>query len=456
MSVELIAKRPARTITLPTDAFRAEQLNDWSKRLPTRRRGLLLVAAVVLFGVFGLGGGWAATAKIGGAVSADGRVIAAGTNVVVQHLEGGIIKSIDVREGDVVERDQVLAVLDVTADQSQLHAVKVQQAMLTIELERWRAQNRIGSAVDVDISRFGDVADEARVQETLESQLAEFEASRDVTERRLSMLDAKIAAEEEDISSSGELLTAYQTQIDLVNDELGGLRELLADGLTTRSRVLALERGLAQLTAQYAQQEFTINKSRHNILSAQQEKEAALLEVKEEANKNITRVQSELNQLADMALRLEDRLSRAVIRSPVDGVVFRINFKSVGAVLPKGETFVEVFPRQKALAIETLLSPKDISEVKVGQAIDIVFASDHREILTPLSGTVEYVSTDTIVNPDTGESYYVVRSTVDAGQEERIILPGNQADVFFKTTPRTLVEYILEPITRFAFRTFKG
>lgn len=457
MTVELTKSEPQnRTIVMPRDRFEPTQLTEWAQTLPTRRRGLNVAGGIVLALTFGLGGVWATTAKIGGAVSSSGRVIAAGTNQVVQHLEGGIIQTINVHEGDSIVAGQELARLDATSWQSQLNATWVQQAMATIELQRWRAATSGADSFKVDLSPFGDAVNDTRVKETLDSQRAEFAASRDVVVRRLAQLDSSIANEKEDISYLGELRAANDTQIASINDELTGLRSLLADGLTTRTRVLTLERSLAQLSAQQADADFTINKSHHNIISSEQEKEGILLEVQEEANKNITRVQGQLNQLSDVAVRLQDRLTRVSIKAPVDGVVFRVNFKSVGAVLPAGETFFEIFPKGGDLAIETLLAPKDIDEVALGQDVDVVFASDHRKVLAPMTGKVEYISTDTVVNQNSGASFYVVRTRVNPDENGRVVLPGNTADVFFKTTPKTLLEYAMEPITRFAFRSFKG
>ena len=450
------ANTSGRSVLAPRDGFQISQLKEWTGALPTGRRGLSILAVLVVLGTFGAGGVWATTAKIGGAVPASGRVIAAGTNQVIQHLEGGIISDILVREGDAVGAGQTVALLDQTADRSQLHATRVQQAMYSIELNRWRAEAMLADTMSTDLTSFGDAANDARVLDNLASQAAELQASAQSRTRRLEILDTTIATEEEDIYSLEELATSYETQARLVEGELADLNILLEDGLTTRARVLTLERGLAQLKAQAAQAKFTINKSNHNILAAQQEKETLILDAQEEANANISRIQGQLNQLSDVELRLQERLQRATIKAPVDGVVFRVNYKSVGAVLPSGQTFMEIFPEGEALAIETMLPPRDIAEVEVGQTIDVVFASDHRQALTPLSGTVNYVSTDTVVNSETGGTYYIVRSSVDAGQEDRLILPGNTAEVFFKTEPKTLFDYVVEPITRFAFRSFKG
>ena len=456
MTIDVTEPKQGRALIMPRDGFQVSQLNEWTRALPTRRRRLNILAAIVLATTFGLGGVWAGTAHIGGAIPSSGRVIAVGTNQVVQHLEGGIIRSILVQEGDKVKAGQQLATLDPTNWQSQLDATQVQQAMATIELQRWRSANQDVPTFEVDLSPFGKAVDDPRVQETLQSQRAEFTASRDVVARKLAQLDASIANEREDMSYLAELTTANQNQYDIVSSELADMQALLTQGLTTRNRVTTLERTIAQLTAQLADSKFAVNRSEHNIASAEQEKEGLLLQGLEEANKNITRVQGQLNQLKDVEIRVQDRLSRIALVAPVDGVVFRVNFKSVGAVLPPGETFFEIFPEGEALAIETLLAPKDILDVSVGQAVDVVFQSDHRKILTPLQGVVDYVSTDTVVNESTGQAYYVVRTRVESGQKDRTILPGNTAEVFFKTEARTLFQYAMEPITRFAFRSFKG
>src|SRR5690606_4832805 len=127
----------ARPTAPPLSGLRLDALQSWSDAIPTSRRGPMLAATLVLVALFGFGGAWAATAKLGGALIASGRVIAEGNNRVVQHLEGGIIEEIRVNEGDTVKRGDIIAQLDETANRSQRDRMYIERALATIELERW-------------------------------------------------------------------------------------------------------------------------------------------------------------------------------------------------------------------------------------------------------------------------------------------------------------------------------
>lgn len=442
--------------SVPDQQFRAEQLNSWASAIATGQRQLLVLAAVVLVSVFGFGGFWAATAEIGGAVTGAGRVVAAGNNHIVQHLEGGIIEDVLVEVGDIVKSGDPLATLDTTRVTSQLRAAQVQRAILVAELERWRAESADADNFIVSRNLLEPMAANPRVLEAVASQKAEFAASLDVKRKQISMLDSKIDAEQNEIRSLEATINGLDEQGTLIESEHADLAKLLEQGLTARPRVLALERAMSQRDAQRANAKFSVAQSQSNISAFREEQQKISLEYREMANKNVTRVQGELNSLTDIEARLTDMLKRSAIRSPSDGIVFRLYKKTKGAVLGAGESFAEIFPDQEELNIEALVQPKDITHVELGQEVSVVFPSDHRANLVPVGGTVKYISTDTIIDERTGAASFIVHVLIRKEQEDRRILPGNTADVFFRTDPKTLVELIAEPITRFAFRSFKG
>ena len=439
-----------------TEQFQLSQLQNWTVGLPISTGKILIFAAVVIFGLFGIGGYWAATAEIGGAVTGGGRVVASGNNRIVQHLEGGILSEIHIREGEVVEAGGVVAELDVTQVRSQYAATQLQRATLMVELARWRAESEGADSFEVQAEDLEPVGDHPRVLGALRSQTAEFNASLAVVEKEQAILDAKIAAEHDEISSLEASIESYRTQGDLIKLEHADLSSLLDRGLTARPRVLALQRAISQVASQISAATYSIDQSRSNIRAFEDEKRKIDLEYTERANRNVSRVQKELNTTEDIEARLADRLRRSTLRSPVDGVVFRVHKTTPGAVLGAGEPFAEIFPISDELTIQAWVAPKDIAHVRLGQDVDVVFQSDHRANLTPMKGAVRYISTDTVVDEETGAASYVVDVSLDATNEpDRAVLPGNTADVYFRTEPKTLVDIVSEPITRFAFRSFK-
>jgi len=453
-------EKPADTETAPhltplkSERLQLDDLQVWSKPVPTRRNGLLGMAALVLFLVFGLGGYWSATAKIGGAVISTGRVIAEGENRVVQHLEGGILSDLMVREGDEVKTGQVLAVLDETATSSQLDNAWIDRALYTISLQRWRAERDDLTEFEITDEDMRPVEDNPRVKEALESQRREFVAAREARLQQISVLKNQIASEEEDMVYLEALLQSYDRQVELLSQEYDAFTELLEKGLTSRSRVFSLQRELSRIEAQKSNALATIQKSRNNIRSHNESIAQIESERRELTSRQITESQKNLNDVSDVINRLEDRLVRSTIVAPVDGVVFRLPIKSVGAVIKPGDTLAEILPKDAALQMEVNVSPNDIDKLYIGQEVDIVFPSDRTDITPPLRGKLDYISADAVLNPNTGLSYYIAHVDMGSDHGGRSILPGNVGDAFFQTDARTFVEYMADPITRFASKSF--
>lgn len=435
------------------DHFDVEKLSSWMGDLNLGLSKLNVIALAVIVAVFGFGGVWSVTAKIGGVIAAPGRVVATGENQVVQHLEGGIIKAIYAREGDLVSKGSLLAELDVAPLDSQYYATRIQALILELELDRWRSLKNGSTELSVDLSNFGDLALDERVLATFEAQSALLVSNRQTMEHSLTEFDVSINSAEQNISSINEVITALNTQVDILSEELDGLQQLFEQGLEPRTRVLALRREVARLAASKFQAEFEVIKAQNTIVSTQQKREAAILQFGDDANENIARLQRAINSNIDLETRLVERIGRSTILSPVDGSIFKLNFQSVGSVLPPSVTFFEIVPDNAELLLESLVLAKDISQVRVGQKTDIVFASDQRKALSPIVGEVVYVSTDSVVS-QTGEASYVIRSTLPVGDGQRVVVAGNVGQAFFQTEPRTLLQYVLEPLSRFVNKSF--
>lgn len=447
----------ARPTAPPISGFRLDVLQSWSDSIPTSRRGPMWFAGIVLLVIFGFGGAWAATAKLGGALIASGRVITEGNNRIVQHLEGGIIQDIRVHEGDTVRRGDIIVQLDETANRSQLDRMHIDRALATIELERWRTErNDNAESFTIAPEKLAPVADNPRVVEAYESQVAEFKSSREARQQQLLVLDGKIANEEEDLIYLKAQVSAYDAQKALIVAEEADLSELLAKGLTQRTRVLSLQREMSRLDAQKSSAEATLQKSHHNIRSLNDEKQRFTAEHAATTSQKITELQQKLNQTEDVINRLDDRLRRADVLAPVDGIVLSMPIKSIGAVVQPGEKIAEILPQDAPLLFEVPILPQDITKIFTDQDVEVIFPSDQVTVTPPLKGKVTYISADTVTMPtDTRVSYYVARVRMSGDRHGRNILPGNVAEVFFQTEARTLLQHLADPVTRFALRTYK-
>ncbi|MEW9617707.1 HlyD family type I secretion periplasmic adaptor subunit [Shinella sp. S4-D37] len=448
-TVTEFVKRPSPP---PLDELRLDGLQTWSNPIPTGQRRQMMLAGAVLFFVVGIGGFWSATAKIGSALVTPGRVVAEGNNRIVQHLEGGIVESISVKEGALVEAGALLLSLDESASKSQLERVFIERAINTIELERWRAERAEADTFHVNPKALAPVDTNPRVQEAQESRLAEFQSAKKERQQQLSMLDNRIANEEEDLVYLKAQIAAYDSQSESITKEESDLSDLLEKGLTSRARVLALRRELSRIEAQKSNALATIQKSYHNIKSLNDQKKRVILENSVKTSQKITETQQKLNENDDVINRLKDRIKRSAISAPATGIVLSMHFKSIGEVIKPGETIAEIIPAESKLQMEVPVPPKSISKLFLNQSVNITFPSDQANVVPPLKGEVSYISADTILGEEKIK-HYIVKVDINENWHGRKILPGNVGEVFFQTDSKTLIEYLADPITRFLSKT---
>lgn len=434
-------------------SFRIGDLQSWSSAVPAGNRGPMIVALCVLLAVFGFGGYWAATAPLGGAVITSGRIVAQGSNIAVQNLEGGILARILVVEGQSVKRGDVLAEMDTTSVSSQLQRVRIDRAISMIELDRWRAE-RDGVTTSLNIEILGDLAEHPRVREAFNSQTAESTSAREAFLQELRSIDGEIQNEEEDLSYLASQLDQTQVQLDLIGNERTNLGKLHEKGLVSNSRILSLDRELSRLEAERSNVQSTIAKSHNNIASLKERKRQLQAERDVTISEKLTELQKRMTVHEDQVIRLEDILRRADLVSPVDGTILNIPAKSVGAVIQPGKTIVEILPSDVALEVEAPVAPADINKVFKGQTAEIVFPSDQINVKPPLKGEVEYVSADALLDVASEQVRYITRVSLNEDWNGRTILPGMVAEVFFQTESKTLLELLAEPVTRFARRAF--
>lgn len=451
-----IARDLATPIDLdPTRSFKREALARWHDNVDfTSSRGLKM-AKMVLWIVFGLGGLWAAFVPLGGAVIAIGRVAAENQNRVVQHLEGGILTKVHVHEGEHVDAGQVLAELDSSQVGPQLDNLRLQRAITRVQLARRRAE--IAGANEIKLPELPQsLLDNARLQDTIESQTSEFHALNDLTKSQIDILENKIESLKDDIAGQQSVIEARAKQEELLALELRDFKDLLEKGLIQRTKVFATERELSIVRANLNIAKLQIEKSESEIISTQAQKGQVRLERIKQAEDLSIQLQKDLNKLETDIARFEDVLERTLIRSPSAGTVFRIAKKTIGAVVAPGEAMMEIVPSLDDFRVEAQVAIRDREEVYVGQEVEMRLLSVKSRSDPPLYGKVTYVSADAVVSDRTPEGNYIAYISVDEGQDTSAVRPGTVATVFLKTEPKTFLEILVLPISRFTERAFKG
>lgn len=456
MSKELAPTNPASVPALANDRFERTALQEWEKQIDTDPTKILKRAMWVLIGIFGFGGIWATTVDIDGAVIANGRVIAEDRNRVVQHLEGGILEDLLVREGDIVNQGDVIAKLDGTQIQSQLNASRLQRAVLRAQLARRQAETREQQEIQFPVDIPASVSDALRYQETIESERQEFQALLRFQEARIDIIDTKIVAQRTNMQGIREVLKAQEEQLELYELELRDFETLLEQGLIQRTQVFATKRKVAEVEASVANSKLDLEKAQNAIDNLERERNQARLSYLKEANNVVVRIQQQLNEVEARLERLEDMAARQEIRSPVDGVIFRIATRTLGAVIRPGETIMEIFPHKDNLTIEAMIGLNDVNHIEEGQDVQVFFqGGDRAESLTPIPGKLVYLSADALLTEQNPMGSYAALVTINPGEDMSKMMPGKLAELYFETEPRTFLEIILKPFTRFTQKALK-
>jgi len=448
-----VSNAPAALTTLD-DRFRRDDLQSWHSKVNTDSRPILRMAWWVFVGIFVVGGFWAATAPLGGAIVAVGRVIAEDRNRVIQHLEGGILQELNVHEGDKVTVGQVLAVLDETQLVSQLRSNRLQRAILREQLARHRAEVNELDNVQFPRDIHPDVANHPRVLETIVSQQDEFQAQRKFRLAGVEISDARIRGQRGDIEGLKAILVANHRQLELYELELKDYRELLKKGAIDRTKVFATERQVVELRARIARTNLDIKAAENNIETLENEKRQNRLAFLSDANRAIVEVQKQLGPIESTLDRLEDIIARGQIRSPENGTVFRIAKRTLGAVIKPGEPILEIFPDEDVLTIEAQLEVRHREKVHAGQEAAIVFPGNRVKSVTQFAAHITYVSADVVTSERNPQGSYIIRATMDSSEHVGDMVSGNSAQIFIVTQPQTFFEIIMSPITAFSQNAF--
>ncbi|MCE7029625.1 HlyD family type I secretion periplasmic adaptor subunit [Jiella avicenniae] len=431
---------------------------SWTSEVPSGTRlhtftGLFL--GVAFLGSFAA---WASLAPIAGAAVAPGVVAAAGQNLSIQHLEGGIVQAIAVAEGERVSEGQPLVELDPTVATAERDRLKNQLIGLEARAARLSAE-RDGAGELVFDAELVQRARTSAVVDLLDEQHREFAARLARHRQEQEIMVQQIKALQEQAEGMTAQKTALERQIQVVREEEARKGDLLGKGLTNRSEYTALVRAEADLVGQLGQVVSTILASNTQITQAEQE--AARLEAQrvETAVSQLNDVRASLSDMTEQLRASESVLSRSVIRSPADGVIVAKSINTIGSVVKPGETLIEILPSAADLIVEVRLSPNNIDSIRPGQGARLRFTSLNARTTPTAEATVSYVSADRLVDRQNRESYYTARLKLDEplppGLSAESITPGMPVEAYIFTGERSFFDYLTQPITDSFARAFR-
>ena len=416
---------------------------------PTATRRYVIAGAALIVGLFGGLGTWAALAPISGAIVSPGFLTVDTNRKAVQHLEGGMVAEIRVRDGDYVEAGDVLVVLDaaqtrarVTIGQGELDSLRARHARLSAE-----SSGADEIMFDADLRARADAPAVAAI---LAGQREQFKERRDALWGRLDVLLERPVLLEDEIAGVEAQVAAKTRQIALITQELAGQRTLYDKGYVPLTRILELERRAAALEGEHGQHLAEIARARSAIGEAGLRMVEVENEFREAVVAELREIEAQIFDLEERLVAARDVLAHTDIRAPVSGYVVGLGLHTEGGVVAPGATMLHIVPDQDSLVVEARLNVQDIDQVAPGQAVDVQLSAFDARTMPSVAAEVAYVSADRLVDSTTGAAYYLARIRIpEAGLRalgDAVLVPGMPAEVYIKTEARTVLNVLLKPL----------
>lgn len=413
-------------------------------------RGTALAGLVTIVACFGGFAGWSLLADLDSAVIASGFAVVDSHRKTVQHLEGGILHELLVREGDIVRAGQPLAILDTTQADAQLGQLTSQLVAVEAKLARLRAEQQDLRTVEFP----GNLTDQHGVElvvEALETQRRLFLARWRAYDSSVGIIRKRIQQFREQIAASQSQSASVDTRLELMEEDLKNVTYLFERGYERRPRMLELRRNVQELQGQQAQLRGAVAEARQSIAGAEMEIVNLGDARQSEVAKELQDLRAQQADLADRIRAARDVRERRHIISPQDGVVTELRLVTPGGVIGSGQPLMDIVPVDDELIIETRIHPDDIDVVRPGLPAQVRLTAFKRSTTPTIEGEVTYVSADMLTDPRNGETYFLSRITPSPrsllrSKKQVTITPGMPAEVMIAIGERRAFEYFLTPL----------
>ena len=409
------------------------------------RAKVLLKSIGIAFAIFVM---WAAVSQVDEVTRGEGKVIPSRQLQVLQSLDGGIVSEILVREGEVVQPEQILLRIDQTRFVSSVRESRVQYTALVAKAARLRALTegvpfRIPDEV---LKEDPKTAEEER--RLYESRKSELETTTSIARQQLTQRQQELV---ETRAKHEQAAKAYE----LSARELTVTKPLIGSGAVSEVELLRLERDVSRFRGEREMAAAQISRIQASIGEAGRKVEEVGLAFRNESGKELAETMSKLNSLAEGSVGLSDKVSRSVLRSPVKGTVKRLLINTVGGVVQPGKDVVEVVPLEDNLLLEARVQPRDIAFLRPGQKTVVKFTAYDFSIYGGLEGKLEHIGADTVVD-EKGNAFYIVRVRTNKSTlgDNLPVIPGMVAEVDIVTGEKSVLTYLLKPVLRAKARAF--
>jgi HlyD family secretion protein len=414
-----------------------------------------LITLALFWGAFAT---WTVLAPLSSGAVAAGQVRVETHRKTVQHLEGGIIHEILVREGDMVQSGQVVMRLDDILPATAVDILQGQHDALAGLATRLIAERDGLSQIPFPTSLIART-DDPRVAVLLSGQAQIFRSRRSSLDTQLDILRQRIEQLRAEIGGYMAQAASLSSQVELISDETAVVDQLVAKGLERRPRLLALQREAASLQGNHGLQVGLIAKSEQAIGEARLQMENLQEERDEEVAGDLRDTEEKLAELGEKLRQAQENKRRTEIRAPQAGRVVNLRHFTLGGVVKPGEVLLDIVPQGEKMVIDAQIQPIDIDEVHAGLPAKIRLTAFKQRTTPTLPGVVLTVSADSFTDEKTGRTYYTASIEIAPEALSRLadvkLYPGMPAEAIIVTGSRTALEYFIDPIRQSFWRAFR-
>ena len=421
-----------------------ESLDVKTDTLPYVRLGWWVI-------VLGIGGFlvWATLAPLDKGVPLSGTVTVASSKKAVQHLTGGVVESILVKEGDVVKAGDVLVRLNAVQAKANAEIVRVQYFSARTAQARLTAE-RDNKKIIVFPPELQSAKADPRVASSIALQQQLFNSRQTAIAIELSALDENIAGLQQQNIGLEQSYSGKNTQLNFLKEQLDSTRNLAKEGYISRNQQLDLERTYSQLSTSASEDISNIGRSQKQISEFKLRRLQRQQEYQKEVRTQLSETQKEADSLANRLAGLDYDLGSVLVKSPVDGTVVAMNVFTHGGVVAPGFRMMDIVPSSDALTIDGQLPVHLVDKVHPNLPVELMFTAFNQNFTPQIPGIVTQVSADRLVDEKTGQPYYSMKAIVTPEGAKLLakvqLRPGMPVDMFIKTGERTMLNYLLKPL----------
>ncbi|MEM8840074.1 MAG: HlyD family type I secretion periplasmic adaptor subunit [Pseudomonadota bacterium] len=418
----------------------------------------ITVAFTVLGLFFGIGGAWVIFTQVSGAIIASGR-LAVDTKVKrVQHPDGGAVEAIYVKDGDRVSEGQLLMKLNATNARTDYEINR--KRLIEAQVLEARLRAELWEKTDLDLpASFSRNENDDLIRDVISNQWKLLRTRIQGLASRRNQLYAQIDQFENRYSGLRQVQDANEKQLTFLNKQIEALEELLDKQLTSASRVLtikgtraSLQGEMGRIGSEMMSVENSINELRLEIAELNENRQSEVREL-------LQTTRAEISELIELSRASRQRLDNIEVRAPYSGIVHAMQFHAKGQVIRTGDDVLQIIPEDETLIVEAMVRPVDIDQVYIGQPTRLRMSALDTRTTPDLEAEVSYISGELVEDPLTRQQIYRIEAKIAAGEYEKlgkqVLLPGMSAEVFVQTSSRSVLSYLVDPLTTQIARTFR-